>query len=89
MAGVVTIGMVADKVDHLTTAIGCLSVIGPRLVHHSAAVPTRHAHRGSRAAVACSRLRETWQREPHGLGGGITRFLVSIFVLGAGQAGSG
>jgi hypothetical protein len=55
-AGVVTIGMVVDEVDHLAIAIGCLSAVAARLVHHSQAVSSV-VHIGEAAEqVACSRL---------------------------------
>jgi hypothetical protein len=69
-----------DRPDPLAatlTAIGCLSVIAARLVHHSEAVPAvmhiREAAEQWRAAPS-----STWQRAP--LGRSITRFIVSIFV---------
>jgi hypothetical protein len=37
--GVVVVGMLADEVDHLAIAVGGLSGVAARLVHHSEVVP--------------------------------------------------
>src|SRR5260370_6431875 len=50
-ACVIVVGMLADAVDQLAIAVGRLSAVATRLVHHSAAIPTRRPLLGSRPAL--------------------------------------
>jgi hypothetical protein len=89
--GVVVVGMVADEVNHLTIAVGRLSAVAARLVHHSEAVPAIMDVGKAQEQVACSRLGLVElggaNQVHYGIGGGIKRVLVSIFLLGPGEAG--
>ena len=89
--GIVVVGMLADEVDHLAIAVGGLSAVTARLVHHSEAVPAV-VHVGEASEqVACSRLGldklGSANQVHYGVGGDIKRVLVSIFLLGPGEAG--
>src|SRR5260370_30250674 len=63
-ACIIVVGMLADDVDHLAIAVGRLSAVAARLVHHSEAVPARRARRGSGPAgrVRPPRPRRAWAR---------------------------
>jgi len=88
---VVVVWVLADEVDHHTIAVGRLSAIAARLVHHSEPVPTV-VHVGEpEEQVACSRLGLIelggTDEVHHGIGGGIKGVLVEVFLLGPGEAG--
>src|SRR5580704_206207 len=90
-AGLVVVGVVPDECDHLAVTVGSLPAVAARLVHHSEAIPAV-VHVGEAAErVACSRLGLvklcSANQVHYGVGGDIKRVLVSIFLLGPGEAG--
>src|SRR6202050_3434556 len=92
-AGLVVVGVVPDEGDHVAVTVGSLPAVAARLVHHSEAIPAV-VHVGEAAEqVACSRLGlvklGSANQVPYGVGGDIERVLVSIFLLGPGEAGGG
>jgi hypothetical protein len=90
-AGLVVVGVVPDECDHLAVTVGSLPGVAARLVHHSESIPAV-VHIGEAAEqVACSRLGlvklGSANQVHYGVGGDIKRVLVSIFLLGPGEAG--
>src|SRR6202045_1745443 len=90
-AGLVVVGVVPDECDHLAVTVGSLPAVAARVVHHSEAIPAV-VHVGEAAEqVACSRLGlvklGSANQVHYGVGGDIKRVLVSIFLLGPGEAG--
>jgi len=69
------VGMLADEVDHLAIAVGRLSAVAARLVHHSEAVPAVVHIGEADQQVACGRLGlvELGRGDElhHGIGGGV------------------
>ena len=89
-AGVIVVGMLADEVDHLAIAVGRLSAVAARLVHHSEAVPAVVHVGEADQQVACGRLGlvELGRADElhHGIGGGIKLVLIGVFLLGHPEA---
>jgi hypothetical protein len=83
--------MLADEVDHLAIAVGSLSAVAARLMHHSEAVPAVVHIGEAEEQVACGGLGLVElggaNKLHHGIGGGIKRVLVGVFLLGPGEAG--
>jgi hypothetical protein len=84
-ASVLVVGIAAEEVDHLAIAFDRLSAIAARLVDHSKAIPAI-VHVGEadqQVAGGCLRLVELGgaNKVHHGIGGGIKRILVGVFLL--------
>ena len=88
--GVVVVGMLADEVDHLAIAVGRLSAVAARLVHHSEPIPAVVHVGEADQQVACGRLGlvELGGADElhHGIGGGIELVLIGVFLLGHPEA---
>jgi hypothetical protein len=89
-AGIVAVGMLADEVDHLAIAVGRLSAVAARLVHHSEAVPAVVHVGEADQQVACGRLGLVelgcGDELHHGIGGGVQLVLIGVFLLGHSEA---
>jgi hypothetical protein len=88
--GVVVVGMLADEVDHFAIAVGGLSGVAARLMHHSEAVPAvmHVGETDQKVTCGCLGLVEpVGADEVHdGIGGGIKLVLIGVFLLGHAQA---
>jgi hypothetical protein len=88
-AGVVAVGTLANEVDHLAIAVGRVAAVAARLVHHAEPVPAIVHIGEAQEQVVCGRLGfielARGKELHHGIGSGIERIVVSIFLLGPRQ----